>query len=441
MKAIQVFLQGGRHKKKGQPCEDRTLYLHKNGVHVIALADGAGSAKYTHSAQGAECVCEAVCKFFCNNFDKFYQKTEEQELKSVIVAVCQKQLQQLADRLQLDNILRLSSTLLCAAVKGDRVIVCHIGDGVIGKLTTDGTKVVSAPDNGEFAGTTYFITNAYAFNKINIYKEKANNVQSYFLMSDGTADYIYDDLHRAFHDAARKMAMLPNEEDSQKQLETTVADYMVNKDSNSDDCSFICLSLADSRENVAHEAVSEEQAFEAEQKAETEDENLSVAAAKTVEIPDDVDELMRSYEKKTKASKGTKGKKKSKKNNKIAAIVIVGMVLAGCTAVGFVWKNHKKDTISKTTASQTVSSTTATATKETTTEANKPTNADSTTKKGSVTTTEANKPTNADSTTKKGSVTTTKENKPTNADSTTKNESQNSSNQRNENTKIKSGKN
>ncbi|MBR2591314.1 MAG: protein phosphatase 2C domain-containing protein [Clostridia bacterium] len=239
---IQTYQQGGRHKVTEQPCEDRTYSLSENGVDVIALADGAGNAKYTHSADGAEWVCKAVCTFFCNNFDKFYEEQSEEKLSTVIMAVCQKALQKRADELELDSIARLSSTLLCVAIKKEKVIGVHIGDGVIGKLTPDGTKVVSAPENGEFAGTTYFITNPQANRFIHIFKEYRKEAVSYFLMSDGTADYVYDKLTESFYTAAKKMALMVFDEKGQEKLEKTVKDYMVEKDKKSDDCSFICLS-------------------------------------------------------------------------------------------------------------------------------------------------------------------------------------------------------
>lgn len=245
MKVIQSYQQGSRHISKNQPCEDRTYYLSENGVDAIALADGAGSQKYTHSANGAECITETVCKFLCSNFEKFYEKEDINNLKSIIMTVCHKKLFEVAEQLNLDSIARLSSTLLAVAVKGDKVIVCHIGDGVIGKLTPRGTEVVSAPDNGEFASTTYFITNPKADEYINIIKCTVDDTYSYFLMSDGTSEYIYDESNQKFHDAACKMALLPIKENGQAILERTIKEFMIDKDSSSDDCSFICLSIKD----------------------------------------------------------------------------------------------------------------------------------------------------------------------------------------------------
>ncbi len=251
MKVIQTFQQGGRHKTNNQPCEDRTYHLSRNGVEAIALADGAGSSKYTHSAEGAACVTMAISEFFCNNFDKFYEKQDNDELCAVIMTVCQRALQKKADELSLDSISRLSSTLLSVAIKGDKVICCHIGDGAIGKLTPDGTVVVSSPENGEFASTTFFITNPNADKHIHITKEALGNTSSYFLMSDGTADYIYNKATDSFYDAAKKMALMALDENGQTTLFKTVKTYMVEKDRKSDDCSFIALTFDSARELVS----------------------------------------------------------------------------------------------------------------------------------------------------------------------------------------------
>ena len=243
MNVIQAYQQGGMHKKNNQPCQDRTCYLSQNNVFVIALADGAGSSKYTHSAEGAECVTAAISKFFTNNFDKFYEKNDNEELCTVVKTICHDALKKKVSDLGLDHIMRLSSTLLCAAIKDERVIICHIGDGVIGKLTSEGTKVVSAPDNGEFAGTTYFITNPNAESHIRIIKENLNNTIAYFLMSDGTAEYIYNKFDNCFHKAAKKMALMSFEDDGQTALEDTISNYMIGQNNSSDDCSFICVSF------------------------------------------------------------------------------------------------------------------------------------------------------------------------------------------------------
>ncbi len=255
MKIIQHYAQGGKHKLNSQPCEDRTFSFSDNGVHAIALADGAGSKKYTHSAQGAECITKVITEFFCNNFDKLYNNDNKEELSAVFVAVCQRALKMYAEKLGIEEIARFAATLLAVAVKDSRVMAFHIGDGVIGKLTENGTEVLSAPENGEFANLTYFITSPMAKDHVRIYKGSNEGVYSYFLMSDGTAEFVYDDDEHKFHNSARKMCLLSLEDEGQLKLSETIEKYMVGADSSSDDCSFICLTFDEMIPNTETEEI------------------------------------------------------------------------------------------------------------------------------------------------------------------------------------------
>lgn len=257
MNVIQSYQQGARHKANDQPCEDRTYSLNKNGVYAIALADGAGSQKYTHSADGAECVTKVICNFLCDNFEKILQENDINKLKNVFEYVCQKKLCELAKELELDSVMRLSSTLLAVAVKNDYAVICHIGDGVIGKLSNEGCAIVSAPDNGEYANTTFFITSQNANEHINIKIEKLNDTIAYFLMSDGVSEYIYNECNNEFSSAAKKMALMANIKNGQEELEKTIRNFMIERDKCSDDCSFICLSLDNLEQAVIQDKICE----------------------------------------------------------------------------------------------------------------------------------------------------------------------------------------
>lgn len=274
MNVIQSYQQGARHKANGQSCEDRTYSLNKNGIYAIALADGAGSQKYTHSADGAECVTKVICNFLCDNFEKIIQESDINQLKKVFEYVCQKKLYELAKELKLDSVMRLSSTLLAVATKGDDVVIFHIGDGVIGKTNNEECTVVSAPDNGEYANTTFFITSQNANEHINIKREKLNNTTAYFLMSDGVSEYIYNECNNEFSSAAKKMALMANIENGQEELEKTIRNFMIERDKYSDDGSFICLSL-----NNKNQAVVQDKIFEQENSAK---DNVQKEIANTV---------------------------------------------------------------------------------------------------------------------------------------------------------------
>lgn len=245
-KTIETFLQGARHKSNGDPCEDRTYTLSKKGVDVIALADGAGSKEYTHAAQGAECVTKTICEFLCNKFDEVYETQDNSVLSQVIMTICQTALAKRAKELEVEDIISLSSTLLCIAVKEDKVISCHIGDGAIGCLTENEIKVVSGPENGEFASTTYFITLPQADEYLHIDKfTKTSEDAVYFLMSDGTTEYAFDEYNNKFLDGAGKLALLVYDKKGQAKLEDIIQNSLINNDKLSDDCSFIALRVSD----------------------------------------------------------------------------------------------------------------------------------------------------------------------------------------------------
>lgn len=243
MRVIQCYQQGGKHSLRNHPCEDRTYGLKKNGVSVIALADGAGSEKYVYAADGAETITKAICSYMSNCFDELYNEQSEMCLKHKIISYCHSQLKRKAAELEINDIVKLSSTMLCVAVKNNKVLILHIGDGVIGKLTPDGTQLVSKPKNGEFASETYFVTNANSEKHLSIKKEHLNSTLAYFMMSDGVADYIYDECTESFLGAAEKLARMSYEDEGNQMLSKAFQKYMISADPLSDDCSFICMGL------------------------------------------------------------------------------------------------------------------------------------------------------------------------------------------------------
>lgn len=86
-KIVQCAVQGRSHIKADIPCQDKTFALVKNNVYVMALDDGAGSAKLSHF--GAECVTKFICQELSENFDKFFDSDDgiavKKELTSKIL--------------------------------------------------------------------------------------------------------------------------------------------------------------------------------------------------------------------------------------------------------------------------------------------------------------------------------------------------------------------
>lgn len=68
--AIQCAVQGRSHIKSGIPCQDKTYSVVDDNIQVIALADGAGSAKFSH--YGAEAVTKFICLELVEKFDTYF---------------------------------------------------------------------------------------------------------------------------------------------------------------------------------------------------------------------------------------------------------------------------------------------------------------------------------------------------------------------------------
>lgn len=179
---------GRGHKKMSIPCQDKTISYNNNNVNIIALADGAGSAKFSH--YGAEVVLEAVSKFISNNFDLLINNPNGVQVKQDILTHLIEKLNRKSQELCCD-MKDLASTLLLVAIKENSFLICHVGDGIIGYLKEDELKVASKPENGEFVNTTTFVTSKNAVMAMKLFKGKLDNINGFVLMSDGTAESFY----------------------------------------------------------------------------------------------------------------------------------------------------------------------------------------------------------------------------------------------------------
>ena len=154
-RSVCCAMQGSGHKKSGVPCQDKTFRLNKNNVHVIALSDGAGSARLSHF--GAERVVQTAAELAADRFAQYQECEDAEAVRQEILSVLRHELAEEAEKHSCE-MHDLACTLLLAAVSGERFLLVHIGDGVIGYLDGDTLKVASVPDNGEFANETTFVT-------------------------------------------------------------------------------------------------------------------------------------------------------------------------------------------------------------------------------------------------------------------------------------------
>jgi hypothetical protein len=210
-----AILTGKDHKDRSKPCQDRIAYLKKGGVHVLALADGAGSKP--RSEAGAEESTLAVCEILANEFDNYFvlsetglKSKEEHDLDLLKIK------KDIAERVQgaikkrltpNETLSDLACTLLFFALKGEKFIAGHIGDGVIGALLNEGgssaLRVISAPENGGAPNITFFVTAADAEKHLRLTTGEIKDLKGVVLMSDGVEEVLYSP--QGLHENTKKL--------------------------------------------------------------------------------------------------------------------------------------------------------------------------------------------------------------------------------------------
>ncbi|WP_169658365.1 PP2C family serine/threonine-protein phosphatase [Flammeovirga aprica] len=226
-KIIGASIRGRSHAHIGSFRDDHFInfVFEESQWTLQAVADGAGSAKY--SRQGSKIACETLkqgvedylsgddFKSLEENLVAYYSKTEQEdeekenlgrtlsqqvytflsqtsyESYKVVKGFAEDKQQELKD---------FSTTLLFTLSKefefGTIVLSTWIGDGVICVYTNDKFETLGEPDGGEYAGQTRFLTMSSIFQEgfekrisLNCYKEKPTAI---ILMTDGISDPYFE---------------------------------------------------------------------------------------------------------------------------------------------------------------------------------------------------------------------------------------------------------
>lgn len=217
---VAASKRGRSHAQEGKPRDDHFRMEHMdNGWYIMAVADGAGSAKF--SRKGSKIACDESVNFCMSklgqskDFEGAIEKygilqdiTEEEARKVVgnyiydIVGAAafkaHKAIQAEAALTKLP-IKDYATTLLLTICKkfnfGWFVASFWVGDGAICLYDREEhtAKILGIPDEGEYAGQTRFITMPEIFkDATDLYKRLrfyvVDDFTALFLMSDGVSD-------------------------------------------------------------------------------------------------------------------------------------------------------------------------------------------------------------------------------------------------------------
>lgn len=230
---------GNKHVNRGTPCEDASLAVSKKGVSVVCIADGAGGKQYTDARFGSDCAVHVIADILCDHFDALYSENREAAVRGYLMAKLRVAFADIMEERTIDVIDRLSCTLLFVAVKDRRMMIGHIGDGLIVRISPSGISPISMPQNDK-DGKTYFVTAAHADNYLRLLKTTVDDVHAIALMTDGVQDSVYNEEAGLVKPVVAKMAetFASGREEGEKSVLETVQKYIVGSSNVSDDASF-----------------------------------------------------------------------------------------------------------------------------------------------------------------------------------------------------------
>jgi hypothetical protein len=184
---------GSGHIESGLPCQDAFARQVVGDVLCAVVCDGAGSA--TASEQGSRKLASCVVRELAHravdraDFPPTIADSLRDELVAIVSAV-RSELQASAESAGL-SLTDYAATLVGVVATGNGGWLFHVGDGVgVARPRADAApEIISAPENGEYANETYFVTGSewQAHLRLLAIPEPVAMIA---LMSDGAAPFV-----------------------------------------------------------------------------------------------------------------------------------------------------------------------------------------------------------------------------------------------------------
>ena len=221
---------GLSHIQDNKSCQDSYIAHSENDVDIVVLSEGCGSSRF--SEYGSSSVVKVISKYISSNFDRLYSLPYD-EIKKQLVNVVMDGVSNLVkfNAKVLDDYLNtkdgkkdyektmmyeitqflskedkeklffshlFDATVLFAAIKDERCLIGHCGDGFIVGYRNEKFEIISEePKIGErnythYPSSIFFSVKAYnnetEWNLFRINKIEKNDFQAFILMSDGAEE-------------------------------------------------------------------------------------------------------------------------------------------------------------------------------------------------------------------------------------------------------------
>ena len=149
-KTFTVTFRGKLHEKENIKCQDLVYGSNSGDTVILALSDGAGSARLSHI--GSKIVVNTFAGLLRSNFEKFYRNEYPYR---VIIERINKNFSKSAIKYSIEP-KEFSATLVGLAMKDNKYFFIHIGDGIIAYYS-DKVRIFSIGMSGEHANETVFV--------------------------------------------------------------------------------------------------------------------------------------------------------------------------------------------------------------------------------------------------------------------------------------------
>lgn len=189
---VSASVIGTSHIHNGSRCQDAYAISELSDGYIFAVvSDGAGTSKY--GAFGAW----ITCRFLSVKFRKWLQNNTELPSDEDLVKWVddlRRKLSVIATRRKTTP-RQFAATLAAIVISPDEIVTLQIGDsGVVGRKNGQ-WEVLCWPENGEYASSTYFVTD-YPSPNLNISRHQLK-YDAFALFSDGLGDLALSHLEQS----------------------------------------------------------------------------------------------------------------------------------------------------------------------------------------------------------------------------------------------------
>jgi len=185
---VQAYSRGTSHLINNLPCQDRALskvITDSDGEDIFlgAVSDGAGSASHS------DCGADIATRLILRDLEQFFKQGKS--LTDLSRTLVEQWITQISDQIceyaNEEGLKRreYACTLLAVVAKTRQGCFFQVGDGAIVVGAEQEYFPVFWPMTGEYANSTYFITDASAIKKLQFEIINDKLIEDIALMSDG----------------------------------------------------------------------------------------------------------------------------------------------------------------------------------------------------------------------------------------------------------------